>query len=356
MKLTPSAAGLNAEWTWRRTGLTLAAPIMTLLAVAPALTAERPLTDADIIRWLPQLRAEAEAFRKAAHAAGEASATVKSRAAQAAELQADISAGRKDALEWIRAHATTLPIPAEAIYSAECSRAMTAEGGAPTAAFTFNRESPYRDLLKRAAAGDETARDEFQRRCGEEERGERSAVSKAARDFARSIAAFYRDRGFVDSEGPTVSILTTILISPDRSLTVRISEANIYCGLLPRGLPPACSSLPTGPLLEIQDSGEPAVDNAPVAVGPASLGAATEAEADPEYEAVKEALFLARSDAANPTALDCEIPSDAPAEVKQELAVIAAGYSLRKANLLAYRRHESTLAPLLDAFLLTPPE
>ncbi len=78
-------------------------------------------------------------------------------------------------LAWLRAQSEYVLIPDGAVYSPECSRAVTGEGAAPTAAFTFGKESPYRDLLRRAASGDEAARDEFNNRRADEEARERTA-------------------------------------------------------------------------------------------------------------------------------------------------------------------------------------
>jgi hypothetical protein len=48
-----------------------------------------------------------------------------------------------------------------------------------------------------------------------------------------------------------------------------------------------------------------------------------------------------------------EIPSDAPPEVKAELAAIQAEYKVRLTNVAVYKRHEAVLAPIIDSFLKT---
>jgi hypothetical protein len=218
--------------------------------------------------------------------------------------------------------------------------------------FTFDKESPYRDLLRRTATGDEAAHDEFNIRRGEEEVKGRTATQQAMNDFVAGIAAFYFDHGFVESKGVNNNpIFVRSLQSPDERVSVAIWEANPYCGLFPGNIIPPCAALPTGPLVEISLAIESGADPAGAAgEEPTGVPAADEA-ADPEYERVRNALLLARMDADNPSALEFDIPPDAPPEVKAEIASIAAEFAPRKANVLVYRRHEAELAPILDALL-----
>jgi hypothetical protein len=347
----------------------LVAVFVSLFALAPAHADEQPLTDADIERHLPRLKAEAAAFTRQVREGRETAAAVGSALEEREKLLADMSSGKTNILEWMRSHAEPVPVSAGAVYSAECSRAVTAETRTPAAVFTFGKESPYRDLLRRAAAGDDAARDAFHARRGEEEMGERSAAGRETRAFVDGIVTSYHDHGFLDSEGPVISILTTVLLSPDRSVTALVSEANPYCGLLPRGVPPACSALPTGPVVELQFQGDVLLPPSQLkssqkadvqtdtGSGAAGQGTGPAVEpgggwkADPDYERVKEALILARTDAANPSAFEFEIPPDAPAEVRAEMASTAAEFAVRKANAAVYQRHQAVLEPILRAFL-----
>jgi hypothetical protein len=332
------------------------------LGAAPALAAERPLTDADVALWLPRLRAEAAAFADTAQKEREAIAETGAALEARETLLADMASGKVDILAWLRASVPQVFIPADAVYCAECSQTITGEMRRPAAVFTFRKESQHRDLLRRAASGDASAADEFHKRRGEEEQGAQSAEGKKASDFAAELASQYRSRGYTDSEGIPISILITSLNSPDGNLFVMVSEVNYYCGLLPRPVPPPCSALPTGPIVEIsfegdmlhpalpRDAGGGAADGASgAAAGAGSSGA--EAEPDPEYERVRNALFLARADAEYPSAIEVEIPPDAPAEVKAELAKISAEYAVRRSNVLVYKKHEAVLAPLLEALM-----
>jgi hypothetical protein len=335
---------------FRRRSVIIGCLALGASAFASAHALERPLTDADIERWLPRLRAEAAAFTKTVSEAREGTAAMVSAIEERAKLQADLLEGRKDILEWLRVQSAHVLIPDGAVYSAECSRAVTGEGAGPRAVFTFGKESPYRDLLRRAASGDEAARDEFNNRRGEEEARERTADEQAMHDLVAGAIAFYRDRGFVVIEGNN-PIIVTFLGSPDGRVSATIWEQNPYCGLLPRGTPPACAALPTGPLVEISLAGESGADAAGDA-GEESTGApAADEAADFEYERVRNALLLARMDADNPSALEFDIPPDAPPEVKAEIASIAAEFAARKANVLVYKRREAELAPILDALL-----
>jgi hypothetical protein len=333
-------------------GRWLAAGCFALLASSSvfAQAPQRPLTDADVERYLPRLRAEAAAFTKQVGEAREANTAMISAIEERAKFQADLLEGRKDILEWLRGQSDQVLIPDGAVYSAECSRAITGERAGPTAVFTFGKESPYRDLLRRAASGDDAARDQFNTRRGEEETGKRSAAAQATHDFVAGMLSFYRDRGFVEIEANR-PIIVTFLSSPDGRVSVTIWETNAYCGLLPLPNPPACSALPTGPLVEISLAIESGADTAGVAANDTLAADTAKEKPDPEYERVKEALLLARMDADNPSALEFDIPPDAPPEVKAKIASIAAEFAPRKANVLVYKRHEAELAPILDALL-----
>jgi hypothetical protein len=344
MRFSRPSKALRVRW------LAIGCFALVAMSFATAHAIERPLTDADIARWLPRLRAEAAAFTKTVTEAREATAAIISTVEEKEKFQADLLEGRKDILEWLRGQSDQVLIPDGAVYSAECSRAITGERAGPTAVFTFGKESPYRDLLRRAASGDDAARDQFNTRRGEEETGKRSAAAQAMHDFVAGMLSFYRARGFVVIEG-NHPITVTFLGSPDGRVSVTIWEANAYCGLLPLPNPHACSALPTGPLVEISLAIESGADTTGAA-GEESTGApAAEETADPEYERVRNALLLARMDADNPSALEFDIPPDAPPEVKAEIASIAAEFAPRKANVLVYKRHEAELAPILDALL-----
>lgn len=319
--------------------------------ILPARAADRPLTDADVERWLPRLRAEAAAFTKQVSEVRETLATMVSAVAGTEALLADMASGKTNISTWLRERTDEALIPPGAIFSEQCSRALTEQARSPTAVYTFGKESPYHELLRRAASGDHAARDEFDRRRGGEGMGERSAAQSEIRDFVVGIESLYREHGFVDSEGPPISILITILLSPTRSVVASISEVNYYCGLLPRDVPRACSTLPTGPLVEIVFSGD--LLQLP-ARGDSGTTAADDEELDPDYERVRNALLLARADAADSAAIEFVVPPDAPAEAKASLNELAAEFATRRANMRLYRKYEAVLAPLLDALLTTP--
>ena len=131
---------------------------------------------------------------------------------------------------------------------------------------------------------------------------------------------------------------------------------NAFSGLRPRSPIPVCAARPTGPLLEIRFQGESSEATDASAREHTESGGWEEGKADPDYEAVKEALLLARTDARNPSQIEVPIPLDAPPEVKAGLGSVAAQFEVRKANLMVYKRHEAEIAPILKAFLQTSEE
>ena len=309
---------------------------------------ERPLTDKDVARWLPRLRAEAAAFTKTVSEARKATAAIISTVEEREKLLTDMASGKTDIAAWMRSQTDYALVPAGAVYCDKCSQALVYESGA--AVFTFEKESPYRELLRRAATGDEAAHDEFNNRRGEEEVKGRTATQQAMNDFVAGIAAFYFDHGFVETEGDN-PIIVRFLHAPDERVSVVIWEANPYCGLLPANIIPPCAALPTGPLVEISLAGESGADAALAAANDTLAADTAKENPDPDYVRVKEALLLARMDADNLSALEFDIPPDAPPEVKAEMTSIAAEFAARKANVLVYKRREAELAPILDALL-----
>lgn len=314
-------------------------------AFASIRTTERPITDADVERYLPRLRADAAAMESAMKRGFEASAAIQKKAEENEKFYADIASGNTDVLAWIRQHTKYALIPPGAVYSAECSRTVTGDSAIPTALFTLGKESPYRDLLRRATAGDAEALAEYQRLRGEEEVGVRSAAAQAIHDLVANTISFYKDHEFVESESINRPVSVTWLVPPDPSVFVSIWDVNPYAGVLPRNTLDICAALPTGPMIEIELRAIPE-EEAPII-------AEAEELPDPEYERVKEALIMARIDAADTSALTIEIPPDAPPAVKAELAAVQAEYAVRLANVTVYRRHEAVLAPILESLLGT---
>jgi len=343
---------------FRRRSVIIGCFALVAMSFATAHAIERPLTDADVARYLPRLRAEAAAFTKTVSEAREGSAAIISTVEKREKLLADMASGKTDIAAWMRSQTDYALVPAGAVYCDKCSQALVYESGA--AVFTFEKESPYRELLRRTATGDEAAHDEFNIRRGEEEVKGRTATQQAMNDFVAGIAAFYFDHGFVEGKGPNNDpIFVRSLYAPDERVSVAIWEANPYCGLLPGNIIPPCAALPTGPFIEIKFEGEmvalPAAlagkESTGVSVAGSAGAPAAEETADPDYERVRNALLLARMDADNPSALEFDIPPDAPPEAKAEIAKIAAEFAPRKANVLVYKRHEAELAPILDALL-----
>jgi hypothetical protein len=344
------------------TGLGLAPAEASGSVAASERANERPITDGDVERYLPRLRADAAAFQTAVREGREVSAAVESGMAARMKLYEDMVSGKfkdatsggTDVLSWMRAQTEYALIPPGAVYNADCTREVTADWMVPSAIFTFGKESAHRDLLHRATAGDTAALNEFHRRRGTEEMtGKRSAEAQAMYDLMQKTVSFYLDHGFTEIHDPMGhSILYTPLLSPDKALTVDVWEVNPYAGVLPRNILQSCAELPTGPMIEMFYGGRPQEEQALAETGQEAAGSGAAAEAtDPEYERVKEALFLAYADAANPSAVEIEIPTDAPSEVKAKLAEIRAEFAVRRENLAVYRRHEAELAPVLEALL-----
>jgi len=317
----------------------------SILAFTSVPATERPITDSDVKRYLPLLRADAAAMESAMKNGLEASEEIQAKAEENEKFYAGIESGKIDVFAWIRQHTGYALIPPGAVYSAECSRTVTFDSVIPTAIFTFGKESPYRDLLRRVAAGNMEALAEYQLLRGEEEIGERNAAAQAIYDLVAKTVSFYKDHEFAEPESINRPVSVTWLVPPDPSVFVSVWDVNPYAGVLPRNILSSCAALPTGPMVEIELRTVPEEES--------PIVAEAEGLSDPEYERVKEALIMARIDAADPSALTIEVPPDAPPAVKAELVALQAAYAVRIENVAVYRRHEAVLAPILETFLRT---
>jgi hypothetical protein len=303
----------------------VAAVAFAAVVLATAARAEeRRLTDADVRKALPVLRAE-----KAALAGAQAAFDREA---------APPTSFSGDPLDRLRKRAR-VALPEGAVHQARCSRAASAAGG-PVALFTFGRSIDcYHRAWRDAFRSDRNPEADMTEAC--------RAEGDATMRFLDGVQAALVGKGFAaEEEGPAFRRLS----SADGTLRAVLRPHNVYdranrpddhplvLGIEGKNAREsalaACSAVESGPLLEIRAAG-----GAPVAGGDAVADALRQAGLDaPAWEALKEALILAR--------LDVERGVLAAEE--------AAGGELRapevrRANADVYRRHAAALAPLLDA-------
>jgi len=254
-----------------------------------------------------------------------------------------------DPLEFFRNRAK-VDLPQGAKYVASCSRAASA--GGPVAIFTFGRnidcyERALRDRARTQQHGPEENLQErtMPRACY----SEREQTKK----FLKGVRESLEKKGFVELTG---FYLGEWLGSADGVFKLDLLPHNIYDRANRLDDHPvirieseqareaalaACSDMPSGPIIELFPGDrffekEP-LDTLNVALQEAGLDAK-------EYDAIKEALFLARMDT------QPEWFQAAEAAAGNDPAALRA-LSTRRANASLYRRLAAELDPLLDALV-----
>jgi hypothetical protein len=309
----------------------LAVPAALLaLAATAARAGEHRLTEADLCRAIPVLRAEGAV------------------AAGAQALAADALGARErfsgDPLEWLRRRAR-VDLPAAAAYQARCSRAASVEGG-PVALFTFGRRI---DCVRRAW------RDAPRTQRNPEADMTDACRAEGARTdrFLDGLQAALAAKGYtVDEEGDAYRRLS----SPGGGLQAVLHPHNVYdranrpedhplllrleAGAARDEALAACSAIDSGPLLELR-AGDGAAGPPADAVAAALRAAGLEAE---RYEAIKEALFLARADVEQGLlALEAQVAALQGGDARR--------LETRRANADLYLKRAADLSPLLDGLV-----
>jgi hypothetical protein len=316
------------------------AAMIFVFAVGGAHAEEGQLNEADIQKVMPVLRAEAAAL-----AAGQVTI-------ERAEMARSSFSG--DPLEFFRSRAK-FDIPEGATYQAECS--CKASAGGPVAIFTFGRtidcyERTLRDFwrtVKRTPEEMLPPEPPIPQNCYIE----REQTSK----FLDDVQDALEKREFlVFDEGETARMLG----SADGKLLVILYPHNIYDRAnRPDDHPlylmieseqareaalAACTNIPSGPILVLRPG-----ENFFAGDGSDSLHAALKSAglSQKEYEALKEALFLARMDVEMGTLQVAEAAAgDDPAE-RRALAG-------RRANANLYCKLAAQIRPLLDSLVPQP--
>jgi hypothetical protein len=310
------------------------AVVLAALVLATAARAEeRRLTDADVRKALPILRAEGAALA-GAQAAFDREAAPR-------------TSFTGDPLEWLKKRAR-IALPKGAVYQARCSRAASGAGG-PVAIFTFGRAIDcYHRTWREGFRSKRNPEADMTEAC--------RAEGEGTTRFLDGVQASLLGRGFVaDEEGPAFRKLS----SGDGKLRAVLHPHNVFDRAnrpddhpLVLGIEgkdaresalAACSAVDSGPLLEIRAAG-----------GPAGIGEGAVAEAlrqagldAREWEALKEAMLLARVDVEQGV-----LAAEEAAAAALEGGERPPALEVRRSNADMYRRHAAALAPLFDA--LTP--
>ncbi len=318
----------------RKLSTVLAAACIALY-ITPFATAVEPLTDASVSRMFPVLRGLGETL-KARPVPGSILSVREKKAVEAYLALIDsMKAGEVDPLEWLRKHAPNLKVPPLIAYGPECSRIATGLAMRPTAVFSFGIEASEYGLS--LIMPDPAVKK------GSEPQPNDTAAQRKVRGMVNAMQTYFNDEGFPGFTNDVPLYWTTV--SRDSTVLVTVVEANVYLSW-------GCGSMPTGPIVEL------ALNETPEGVG-ATFGSVSDRTAFLIRPGVEEAdilsmltaLATARKDSRDPAllTLDDSLPMNTE-EGKKLFEQVKKIVTVRKANVLVYRKYASAVDPLLDLF------
>jgi len=251
-------------------------------------------------------------------------------------LVEDMRAGKADPLPWLKTQSRFTLAPPSAVYQRRFSQAISGYLVLPVAVYSFGLSAP--DELVKAMRTSEGAvelmtsgRDPLASPAGQK--------LKALND---RVTAFYLANKF--SEPNASNFFQFSMMSPDSTMLAVFSMSNTFPGL------DGAEEVGDGPLLLLQPNsqsdGSPAAAPAPDQLGMALKRAGL---SQAQYDEYLSALVLAKSDSANPSALEPPSGGETNAEMAKIIAEMKALYAIRKKNMDVYRRHAQELGPLLEA-------
>jgi hypothetical protein len=264
----------------------------------------RPLTDADVARIIPLLKAnisELQAMR----------VSVSNGAQLIAATDEAMTNRTLDPLPWLKEHGQDIVVPPTARYDSSCSKSASRFHSIPTAVFTLGIAA---EDAQRATTALQAARSFYQ------SRGFQHSKSLSAYGLGEDWVYFQKDG-------------TENLVLAGNYLTVGEKLAG-------------CESMPTGPMiarhLHIRMGDASAVTHSQVLDN--ALSAAGMSRED--YDLAVSALTVARGDAGYSDALD-GLESRLPQMSGAEKARYRAFIDVSKANIAVFRAHATELEPLL---------
>jgi len=320
----------------RRQGLTGIATLLLAVFAGGVRAQELELKEADIHKLIPLLRAEA-----AGMSAGQA---------YVERQEAARTGFSGDPLEFFSGRAK-VSLPQGARYVAGCSRAASA--GGPVAIFTFGwgidcYARAFRDWARTQKRGPDEKSQELKipQECHPERERTKKFLDGVQSGLEKSGCTVY-------SAGDT----SRDLISRDENFELALYAHNIYDRANPLDTHPlflriqneaareaafaACSDMPSGPILVIRP-GNRFFEKEPLGALDIALRKAGLSEKD--YQALKEALLLARMDT------QPEWFQAAEAAAGNDPAALRA-LSIRRGNANLYHKLAAELGPLLDALV-----
>lgn len=315
-------------------GWAFSAALATLMAAVQvtAQVYDRPLTEQDLQRLAPVLRAEKAGAARAARQATERQALEQKRGTEKRQAVGVIAEGT-DPLAWLSERSANAVAPSTARYDAACSHALTQSAGDPSAVFSFGIAAPPTWLAVWKAR--DTSVPIADRGPTADKPGAQRPGATRPETVVQQTRAFYSGRGFAYQGEPAP--FEWQYLASDRLVNVTLMGVNVL------GRVEACRALANGPTIVVKAEGE-AFAKGPVRAASNTsreLADALDAAAlrEEEYLNLKEQLRSAQADAKDPSRLS--VPPSATEEQRKALAI-------RAKNAEFYRAHADVIAPLLE--------
>ena len=309
----------------------ICAMVCVILYSASTAPAVEPITDASVTRMLPVLRGMEETL-KSRPVSGSVLTLRKKQAVEAYLALIDsMKAGDVDPLDWLKKHAPALRVPPLIAYGPECSRTATGLAMRPTAVFSFGVDASEYGLS--LIMPDPGEKDKVPSTPPD------TPAQRKVRGIVNAMQTYYNDQGFPWFANDAPLYWTTV--SRDSTISVAVVEANVYLSW-------GSGSMPTGPILELSLNALPegvdsASDRAAYFVRPGVE--------EGDIVTMLTALATARKDSRNPSLL--RLGDAAPQDTDEGEALyeqVKKMVTVRKANVLVYKKYASVVDPILDLF------
>jgi hypothetical protein len=178
------------------------------------------LTDADVKRTLPVMKAEAAETQAGLKQLGQEMEQAAKRGEEAEQRIKDLEAGKLDPLAYLKQHSKYVTVPPSAVYKPKLSRVASLwEYGDPVAVFSYGINSEAAGKLARGGEATAIQLVNF----GDIYRGPAGQKIKAAEDEFKS---FYTAKGFTDLHG--TKIPGWECVSPDGGAAAWFVFFNLY--------------------------------------------------------------------------------------------------------------------------------
>jgi hypothetical protein len=308
------------------------------------------LTDADVKRIIPIMKAEAAETQAALNQMGQQLEQVEKMTEEAEQRIKDFEAGKIDALAYLKQRSKYIIVPPSASYKPKLSRAVSLSlYGNPIAIFSYGIDSEAAGNLARGGEAAAVQLVNFE----DIYKGPAGQKIMAAEEEFKS---FFAAKSFTDFYFTKVPGWECV--SPDGGAAAWFVFYNLYAQAGGKDV----ETIPDGPILEIGltnywSPGEPPPPiestESPVPTGK-KTALRLAGMSEEEYEECLGALDLARNDAADPSAIDpANMGLDYEGPVDPEMAAtleeMRVFYELRRQNTLVYKKHAAVLDPLFAA-------